>query len=77
MCIFLRFYACARILRIHVRHAVFIIKFNCFVYHSMNYMFVKCVTIGDVASGVAKCDPQSFGIRGKTADLSYATSSES
>jgi len=61
-------------LRIHVWHAVFVIKFNCFVYDSYLPIrlprVVKRVTSGDVASGVAKCDPQIFGIRGKTAALS-------
>jgi len=38
----------------------FVIKFNCFVYDSYLPIrlrrVVKCVTSGDVASGVAKCD---------------------
>jgi len=42
----------------------FVIKFNCFVYHSYLPIrlrrVVKCVTSGNVASGVAKCDPQSI-----------------
>ena len=46
------------------RHAVFVIKFNCFVYDSYLPIrlprVVKCVTSGDVASGVAKCDPRSI-----------------
>jgi len=53
----------------------FVMKFNCFVYDS--YLSIrlprvaKCVTSGDVANGVAKCDPRSTGIRGKAVDLSY------
>jgi len=43
---------------------LFVIKFNCFVYHSYLPIrlrrVVKCVTSGDVTSGVAKCDPQSI-----------------
>jgi len=42
----------------------FLIKFNCFVYDSYLPMrlrrVVKCGTSGDVASGVAKCDPQNI-----------------
>jgi len=43
------------------QHAIFVIKFNCFVYDSYLPIWlprvVKCVTSGDVASGVAKCAP--------------------
>jgi len=56
-----------------VRHAVFIIKFNCFVYDIYLPIrllrVVKCVTSGDVASGIANVIRRVFGIRGKTADL--------
>ena len=45
-----------------------------FVYHSYLQIrlqqVVKCVTSGDVASGVAKCDPQSIWNPRKSADLS-------
>ena len=71
-----------RALSIHVRHAVFVIKFNCFVYD--NYLpiplsrVVKCVTIGDVASGVAKCDLHSIcNLRKNCGSFVDATSSES
>jgi len=82
MYIFLRFYACARILRIHVRHAVFVIKLNCFVYDSYLPIrlprVVKCVTSADMASGVAKCDPQSIWNPPKNCgSFVNATSSES
>ena len=48
------------------QHAVFVIKFNCFVCDS--YLPLRlprvvkcvCVTSGDVASGVAKRDPQNI-----------------
>ena len=46
------------------RHAVYVIKFNCFVYDSCLPIrlqrVVMCVPSEDVASGVAKCDPQSI-----------------
>jgi len=52
----------------------FVIKFNCFVYDSYLPIrlrrVVKCGTSGVVASGVAKCDPQSIWNSRKTADLS-------
>ena len=58
----------------YARTSLFVIKFYCFVYDSYLPIrlqrVVKCVSSGDMASGVAKCDPQIFGIRGKTADLS-------
>jgi len=48
----------------YVPHAFFIIKFNCFVYYSYLPMAAeasfKVRTSGDVASGLAKCDPQSI-----------------
>jgi len=63
------------------RHTVFVIKFSCFVYGSYVPIrlprVVKCVTSGDVASGVAKCDLQSIwnqariqkcGTRGSSAE---------
>ena len=60
----------------------FVIKFNCFVYHSYRPMrlwwVVKCVTSGDVASEVAKCDPQSiWNPRENCGSFVDATSSES
>jgi len=43
---------------------LFVIKFSCFVYDSYLPIqlrrVVKCMTSGDVASGVAKCDVQSI-----------------
>jgi len=50
------------------------VTFNCFVYDSYLSIrlrrVVKCVTRGDVASGVVNCDPQSIWNPRKTADLS-------
>ena len=63
-------------------HAVFVIKFNCFVYGSYLPIrlprVVKCVTRGVVASGVAKRDPQSiWNPRKNCGSFVDATSSES
>jgi len=63
------------------RHAVFVIKFSCFVYDSYLPIrlprVVKCVTSEDVASGVAKCDPQSiWNPRKNCGTFVDATSSE-
>jgi len=60
----------------------FVIKFNCFVYHSYLPVrlrrVVNCVTSGDVASGVAKCDPQSiWNLRKNCGAFVDATLSES
>ena len=52
-------------------HAVVVFKFKYLVYDSYLPIalprFLKCVTSGDVGSGVAECDPQNIW---KTADLS-------
>jgi len=81
--IFLRFCACARILRIHVYLTLFfVIKFSCFVYYSYLPMATaancKVWTSGDVASGLAKCDPQSiWNPRKNCRSFVDATSTES
>jgi len=63
----------------------FVIKFNCFVYDRylpirLRWVVkrVSSVTSGDVASGVAKCDPQSiWNPRKNCVSFVDATSSES
>ena len=66
MQIFLRFCACARILRIHVVYlTLFRYQVQLFCLLQFSYLPVPAAscnvrTSGDVASGLAKCDPQSI-----------------
>jgi len=64
------------------RYAVFVTKFNCFVYDSYLPirlpLVLKCLTSGDVGSGVSECDPQSiWNPRENCGSFVDATSSES
>jgi len=73
---------CLRLYITYTRILRFFVKFNCFVYHSCLPIglrrVVKFVTSGDVASGVAKCDPQSIlNPRKNCGSFVDATSSES
>ena len=71
----------APVYQVYMYLTLFVIKFICFVYDSYLPIrlrrVVKCMTSGDVASGVAKCGPQSIrNPRKNCGSFVDATSSE-